>query len=157
MAYTFEDLSQWWAGKSYPIGFLTLVITQEDGRTDFARGFTNGYDPSRIAFVGQFAQQFNDRTRRLSYGPPSSSYGMYDQNFDMNNGTEPVDFTFRQLGPNAFELQLTLLRWGNTVVTTSLSKSLQAKLYIGWGATIAAGAGQALYAISINDAIETPG
>ena len=56
-----------------------------------------------------------------------------------------------------FELRLTLLRWGNAQVNVTLAKASQAKIYTGWGSTIGAGAGLALYAFSIIDAMETPG
>lgn len=157
MAYTFEELANWWPGKSYPVGHVKLLITQEDGRTAYARGFTSTFNSATNEFSGQFAQQFSDRTRKLNYGPPSNAFGFYDQNFDMNSGIDRVSFVFAKIGANTFELRLTLLDWGYASHTTSLVKASQAKIYTGWGATIAQGTASALYAFSLNDAEITPG
>lgn len=157
MAYTFEELARWWQGKSYPVGHVRLLVTQEDGRTAYAEGFINGFNPATNEFTGQFAQQFNDRTRQLNYGPPAVSAGIYVQNFDKNAGVDLANLTFAKIGTNSFELRLVLLRWGNALVTTKLAKASKAKIYTGWGATIGHGTGLALYALSINGAEETPG
>lgn len=157
MAYTFEELAKWWPGKSYPLAFARLVITQEDGRTSYADGVISSYNSTANEFSGTFAQQFSDRARQLMYGPPAVAAGPYAQNFDKNAGLDPAGVVFRKLGANRFELRLTLLRWGNALVTVSLTKAPLAKLYTGWGSTIGAGTGQALYVVSFNDAQETPG
>ena len=157
MAYTFEELARWWTGKSYPVADVKLLLTQEDGRTGYADGFINTFNSATKEFSGRFAQQFNDRTRQLRYGPPANSWGVYDQNFDKNAGIDLADFVFKKIATNQFELRLTLLRWGNAQVNVALAKASHAKLYTGWGATIGAGPGLALYAVSINGAVETPG
>lgn len=157
MAYTFEELEKWWPGKSFPLASVKLLLTQEDGRTSYADGIINTFNSATREFAGQFAQQFNDRIRQLRYGPPSNSWGLYDQNFDKNYGVDLADFAFKKIATNQFELRLTLLRWGNAQVNVTLAKASRAKLYTGWGATIGAGSGLALYAVSINGADETPG
>lgn len=157
MAFTFDELAKWWPGKSYPMGSVRLVITQEDGRTCYADGFINIFNAATNEFSGQFAQQFNDRTRHLNYGPPAVSAGVYVQNFDKSSGVDLANFVFAKTGANRFELKLTLLRWGNALITTSLTKASQAKIYTGWGATIGRGTASALYAVSLNGADETPG
>ncbi len=157
MAYTFDELATWWSGKSYPVGHVTLVFTQEDGRTCYADGFINSYNAATKEFLGQFSQQFNDRTRQLTYGPPAVSAGAYVQNFDRNAGVDLANFVFVKKGANAYELRLTLLRWGNALVTIKLAKATQAKLHTGWGATIGHGSGAALYALALTGAEETPG
>lgn len=156
MAFTFEELATWWPGKSYPVGHLRLLITQEDGRSCYADGFINGFNSATNELSGQFAQQFNDRTRQLNYGPPAVSAGIYIQNFDKNAGIDLANFVFAKTGTNKFELRLTLLRWGNALVKTSLAKASQAKIYTGWGATIGHGTASALYVVSLNGAEETP-
>lgn len=145
------------AWKVLPSWLHKVLITQEDGRTCYADGFINGFNLATNEFSGQFAQQFNDRTRQLNYGPPAVSAGIYIQNFDKNAGVDLANFIFIKTGTNRFELRLTLLRWGNALVTTGLSKASQAKIYTGWGATIGHGTASALYAVSLNGAEETPG
>lgn len=157
MAYTFEELEKWWTGKSYPVAYIKLLVTQEDGRAGYADGFINSFNPGTQEFSGQFAQQFNDRTRQLAYGPPAVSAGVYVQNFDKNAGIDLVNFVFKKIAANQFELQLTLLSWGNAQINVALAEASQAKLYTGWSTTIGAGAGLALYAVSVNAAEETPG
>ena len=157
MAYTFEELEKWWSGKSYPIAPVKLLLTQEDGRAGYADGFINSFNSGANEFSGQFAEQFNDRTRQLMYGPPAVSAGVYVQNFDKNAGVDLANFVFKKIATNQFELQLTLLSWGNAQVNVTLAKASQAKLYTGWGTTIGAGTGLALYALSINGGEETPG
>lgn len=156
MAYTFEELETWWTGKSFPVAGMTLIRTQEDSRTGYSHGFSNGYTGASKTFVGQFAEQFNDRTRRLLYGPPAVSAGPYLQNFDLNNGIDLANFEFRKTGTDKYELRLNFLQWGASAVI-AMVKAPQAKIYIGWGATIGSGSNQALYALSINNADETPG
>jgi hypothetical protein len=156
MAYTFEELETWWTGKSFPVADVTLVRTQEDSRTGYSHGFSNGYDPTKKLFVGQFAEQFNDRTRKLVYGPPSPSAGNYLQNFDLNSGIDLANFEFVRLAPGKYELRLKFLRWGASA-TIAMTKPTQAKIYVGWGATIGNTTTQALYALSLNAAYETPG
>ena len=156
MAYTFEELVTWWPGKSYPIADLTLVRTQEDSRTGYSHGFSNGYDPAKKQFVGQFAEQFNDRTRRLLYGPPAVSAGPYIQNFDLNSGIDLANFEFAKSATGKYELRLSFLRWGASA-TIAMAKAPQGKIYTGWGATIGNTSNLALYALSINSAVETPG
>lgn len=157
MALTFEELAKWWPGKSYPVGHLKLLITQEDGRACYADGFIDGFNSATNEFSGQFAQQFNDRTRQLNYGPPAVAAGVYVQNFDKNAGVDLANFVFAKTGTNSFELRLTLLRWGNALVTTKLAEASQAKIYTGWGDTIGRGTASALYAVSLNGSEETPG
>ena len=145
------------AAQNISTDLLTIPITQEDGRTCYADGLINEFDSATNEFSGQFAQQFNDRTRRLNYGPPAAGSGIYDQNFDQNAGIDLANFVFAKIGTSSFELRLTLLRWGNALVTTALAKTSQAKIYTGWDATIGHGTASALYAVSLNSAEETLG
>jgi hypothetical protein len=154
MAYTFEELATWWPGKQLPIGVAKLVITQEDGRTCYAYGEVKSF-PAANRFEGQFQQQFNDRTKRVN-SVPANPGGPYDQNFDIL-AIDPVDFAFIKTAATRFELRLTLLNWGNAIVTVNMTKARPAKLYTGWGTTIGAGTGQALFVVSLNGANETPG
>lgn len=154
MAFTFEELAEWLPGKAFPVGYTKLIITQEDGLTCYADGFINQFNSATNEFSGQFAQEFNDRMRQLNYGPPAVSAGTYIQSFDKNAGVDLANFVFVKTGTNRFQLRLTLLRWGNALVTINLTKASQAKIYTGWGATIDHGAASVLYVVSLSCPLE---
>jgi hypothetical protein len=148
MAFTFDELATWWAGKISPRGSVKLVVTQEDGRTGFSDGVVHGFDSSSNSFFGSFEQHFNDRVRRFAIAGVS-----YEQGFDKHS-IDHADFVFTKTGSNTFELRLTLLSWGNAQILTALTSVAQAKIYTGWGETIGGGSGLALYAVSLNGAEE---
>ena len=151
MAYTFEELATWWSGKRFPTSNWTLVRTQDDGRTGYSAGNCRGYNPDTKSFVGQFPEQFCDRTRTLAHGPPATESGPYTQNFDVNAGIDLANFEFAKVAAKKYELRLNIVRWGATVKVILL-KAAQGKVYTGWGPTIGNTTNLALYALTINAA-----
>jgi len=153
MAFTYEELLAWLPGKSYPSIAVTLVITQEDGRTAHGSGGLNSLIMTADQIPGDLNVRFSDR-RHEFFATPTSGY--YVQPFYARD-EDPVGIVFRKLAAGQFRLTQTLKRWGNAHVVVDLTKAPASKLYVGYGPTIAAGPGQAHYAFSINSAVPTPG
>ena len=151
MAYTFEELAAFFPAGPFPSANITQVITQQDGRTSYGEGVLNGYDQGTATFSGEGTQIFNDRVNPL--GPGTWD----DQSFDVRR-KDLVDMKLQRISTNNYRVEYTLKSWGNAIVRLNLTRpNLQAKVMIGWGATIGHGEGQALYAISINSAAHSPG
>jgi hypothetical protein len=150
MAYTFDELAIFFAGGPSPRAHITQAITQEDGRTSYGNGYFETYDLATQTFSGQITQIFNDRID--PHGPGASD----DQPFAVGSH-DIVGVKIRRMGSKNYKAEFTLKSWGNALQTVNLTKANQAKMLIGWGATIGHGTGQALYAVSFNSASYSPG
>jgi hypothetical protein len=144
MAFTFDELASWWNTAPIPSASITLVVTQEDGRTGFYTGVIQGFDSASNSFLGNVEQVFNDRVRRFTIADIT-----YEQSFDKHS-MDYADFVLLKTSDNTFELRLTLLSWGNAQILIALTSAPEAKLYTGWGETIGGGSGLALCAVSLN-------
>jgi hypothetical protein len=154
MAFTYEELELWLPGHSiYSDIECTLVITQEDGRTAYVSGSIDLVNVRREHFGGDyFYMQFSDRRTQFRLNG-----SLFDQNFTVQGDTiEKIQLEFHKTAANTFGLKLINPRWGSTD-NIILTKAASAKVYTGWGITIGNGTGQALYAFSINSAVESPG
>jgi hypothetical protein len=153
MAMTLEELLNWYPGVSYPAVTFVLTIVQQDGRAAFASGDITEASVNPLPHVdGTCEQQFSDRTVNISL-----SGANYRQNFIKELGqVDQSTVRLERASPSSIQLHLLNKRWGaSTLVPMTLSSS--AKVYTGWGDTIGQGEGRAMYAFTINSAVETPG
>ena len=149
MAYTFEEAVDWWRNQPPPIPGLstlvanvTLLRTQEDGRTGYLLGLLGNLseDPQNgISFSGGGMEQFSDRVRDGILWPEGTGRP-YSQNFDNRSAndaeqTDRSDVTFTRLPNGGFRLHFFYPRW-NVTSEVYVSQIGGTKLYAGYGTPI---------------------
>ncbi len=116
MNYTFQELANFFLEPLYSAATITIVVTQEDGRTSYGRGVVNAYNQFTETFSGGSNQIFNDRIDPR--GP-----GTYDDQPFAVLHADHVELTIQRTGANNYRATFTLTSWGNTLVVVDLSEA----------------------------------